>query len=313
MAQSRFLTHTLVLVAAAFVPLVTAVTRSHPDTAYGAATSGPGLVTGKLAQVDTVQLSQGGFIMKMNASITDAPPRREVTTYEMKPGDTVANVAGQFGLTVATVRWANDIQDLTAVAAGQKLLIPPVNGVMVKVQPGMQLATLATRYHVQAQDVIDFNLLRDPEHLVAGSFLMLPDGLGPALDPPRPGAVTWNRFAGQTITYAGPATGSGGHFPYGYCTWWVAHKRYIPWSGNAWEWWYQARLFGFAEGQVPKPGAIMIIGISAGSPVGHAGYVESVNADGSFTVSEMNWGRWGVVDYRTIPSTQGIALLGFIY
>ena len=78
-------------------------------------------------------------------------------------------------------------------------------------------------------------------------------------------------------------------------------------------WWPNARLFGFAEGQTPAVGAIMVQGISWSSPVGHVAYVESVNSDGSFTVSEMNYGRWGVVDYRTIKSTSGLDLLGFIY
>jgi len=57
----------------------------------------------------------------------------------------------------------------------------------------------------------------------------------------------------------------------------------------------------------------MVTGISWSPPVGHVAYVESVNPDGSFTVSEMNYGRWGVVDYRTIKSTAGLDLLGFIY
>jgi len=39
--------------------------------------------------------------------------------------------------------------------------------------------------------------------------------------------------------------------------------------------------------------------------------VEEVRPDGSFVVSEMNWGRWGVVDLRTITSLKGV--LGFIY
>jgi len=111
----------------------------------------------------------------------------------------------------------------------------------------------------------------------------------------------------------GSVSGAGNGFTYGYCTWWVAHKRYVPWSGNAWQWWYNAQQFGFAEGQVPMVGAIMVQGISWASPVGHVAYVESVNGDGSFTVSEMNYGGWGRVDYRTIKSTAGLDLLGFIY
>jgi len=115
---------------------------------------------------------------------------------------------------------------------------------------------------------------------------------------------------------AGPVSGGANGFTYGYCTWWVAHKRYVPWRGNAAQWWWNARAFGFAEGSVPRAGAIMVMGISATSPQGHVGYVESVNANGSFLVSEMNWwgvpgGGWGRVDYRTVTAMRGI--LGFIY
>ena len=114
----------------------------------------------------------------------------------------------------------------------------------------------------------------------------------------------------------GPVGGAGNGFSYGYCTWWVAHRRYIPWRGNAYQWWWNARAFGYAEGQTPQPGAIMVMGISGTSPQGHVAYVESTNPNGSFVVSEMNWwgvpgGGWGRVDYRTVTTMRGI--LGFIY
>jgi surface antigen len=317
LAQGRFLTHTLVLLAAALIPVLTAFDRLHTDTAYGA-NSIPSVSLGT-SHVDDVALSQGGFIMKMSTSSIDAPIRRDVIYYTMKPGDTVQDVAGRFGLTVDTLRWANNISDVTSVVRGERLVIPPVNGILVKVQPNTQLSALAIQYHVNVQDIIDFNLIRDPDHLKPGTMLMLPDGVGPALASGGVGkkSVTWNRFGRQatnTIVYGNsPAYGYGGKFPYGYCTWWVAHRRYIPWSGDAWQWWYNARQFGYAEGQLPLVGAVMVQGISWTSPLGHVAYVESLNADGSFTVSEMNYVGWGRVDYRTIKSTAGLDLLGFIY
>ena len=114
------------------------------------------------------------------------------------------------------------------------------------------------------------------------------------------------------------AAGNSAGYAYGYCTWWASHKRSIPWHGMAYQWWSMARAYGFPEGSTPRAGAIMVMGAgmagaSAGS--GHVAYVESVNANGSFVVSEMNWygsgGGWGKVDYRTITSLSGI--LGFIY
>jgi surface antigen len=134
-----------------------------------------------------------------------------------------------------------------------------------------------------------------------------------------PGA-SWPRAPRVAASPAKPQASSavarGGAFAYGYCTWWVAHKRPIPWRGNAAQWWWNARAFGVAEGSVPRAGAIMVMGTSGTSPQGHVGFVESVRANGSFVVSEMNWwgvpgGGWGRVDYRAVTSMRGI--LGFIY
>jgi surface antigen len=104
-------------------------------------------------------------------------------------------------------------------------------------------------------------------------------------------------------------TSVGNHFAYGYCTWYVANRRPIPWFGNAIEWWPNARAYGFAEGQAPRVGAVMV---TAESSAGHVAYVEAVYPDGSWKVSEMNFVAWGVVSTRTIHPGQ-VPLLGFIY
>lgn len=319
MAQSRFLTHTIVLLAAALIPFLTTFNRVHVDQAFGAnyGASLAGLVHTATApsQTDSLVMTQRGFIPKLNLVTVDQPPPRGITNYSMKLGDTVANVAAQFGLTVDTLRWSNGLTDLDAVWPGKTLIIPPANGVLVKVQPGMQLPALAAQYHVAVQDIIDFNLLRDPDHLVVGLFLMVPDGQGPPLARPAPGAAVRQAYSTvrESVTYQGSVYGPPNPFPWGQCTWWVAHKRSVPWAGNAWEWWGNARRMGFAEGQTPRVGAIMVQGISYWSGYGHVAYVESVENDGTFTVSEMNYGRWGVVDLRKINSYQGLDLLGFIY
>jgi len=46
--------------------------------------------------------------------------------------------------------------------------------------------------------------------------------------------------------------------------------------------------------------------------VGHVAYVESVNADGSFVVSEMNYKGWGIIDTRLLH-TKDVPMIGFIY
>jgi len=117
----------------------------------------------------------------------------------------------------------------------------------------------------------------------------------PSSGPPPPGAIV-------------EPPGSN-HFAYGYCTWYVANKRNVPWFGNAIEWWANARPYGYREGQTPVVGAIMV---TRESGYGHVAYVEAVNGDGSWTVSEMNFVRWNVISRRTIRPGQ-VPLSGFIY
>ena len=107
-----------------------------------------------------------------------------------------------------------------------------------------------------------------------------------------------------------PVKGGGGHFSFGWCTWYVSTKRYVPWMGNAIDWWPNARAMGFAEGKTPRAGAIMV---TRESGYGHVAYVEAVDADGlGWTVSEMNFHGFGVVSSRHIRPGQ-VPLVGFIY
>jgi surface antigen len=66
---------------------------------------------------------------------------------------------------------------------------------------------------------------------------------------------------------------------------------------------------GFPTGRTPRPGSIMV---SWESGYGHVAYVESVNADGSWVVAEMNWVAFNTVDRRLIQPA-GVPLIGFIY
>ena len=67
--------------------------------------------------------------------------------------------------------------------------------------------------------------------------------------------------------------------------------------------------YGFAEGNSPKVGAVMV---TRESGYGHVAYVEAVYGDGSWLVSEMNFVGWDRVSSRTIYPGQ-VPLVGFIY
>jgi surface antigen len=111
----------------------------------------------------------------------------------------------------------------------------------------------------------------------------------------------------RTVSYTAGAIAN--HFPFGWCTYYVASRRSIPWMGNAITWMWGARSFGFPTGSAPRAGAIMV---TAESGFGHVAYVEAVHSDGTFVVSEMNYTAWGADDFRTVVPGK-VPVLGFIY
>jgi len=121
---------------------------------------------------------------------------------------------------------------------------------------------------------------------------------------------------------AGPHVGAGpcgNHFAYGYCTWYVATRRCVPWLGNAKDWYSAAAAMGYKEGKLPVAGAIVVFwpGVDGVSSLGHVAYVEAVGPAagvpaGSFKLSEMNFAGWNEVDYRVVSDTSG-GIEGFIY
>jgi surface antigen len=223
-------------------------------------------------------------------------------------------LAGKYGLAINTLLWSNPslVDKLTA---GQEVLIPPVDGVLVKVTATDTLASLAQKFHAETDAIIQFNLLRHPETLPVDQYLMIPFGVGPEA-PSNPQSNAHVVSVGKRSWYVTPVYSSGGGiYPFGQCTWYVNTRRPAPWGGNAWQWYSRAKAYGRPVGPTPRVGAIMV---TWESPYwGHVAYVEQVYSDGSWLVSEMNFagpngGGWGKVSYRhVIPGT--IPLIGFIY
>jgi hypothetical protein len=184
--------------------------------------------------------------------------------------------------------------------------------VLLTTKAGETLTGLADKYGVSTATIIDFNLIHDPNNLAPGTQLMIPDGTGAAAPkkapPPAPPAPARNSSGSSVFGTARFSGGGGGHFPWGYCTWYVSTRRYVPWMGDAHSWYANAQAYGYSTGRTPAVGAIMV---TWESWWGHVAYVESVSGS-CWTVSEMNYAGFGIVDYRHICPGQ-VPLIGFVY
>lgn len=280
-----------------------------------------GLIMGQGGEVGGVELGRSSAIVKPMVIPNSAPVSHTAASYEVKDGESLKDLAARFHVSVDSIRWSNFSALKNTgkdVSKGMKITLPPVDGVVVTAQQGDTPMTLANTYKVSAASIVDFNYLRSSEQdpIQTGQTIVIPGGTGPDFEKPAAARTSALPVAhGGNGNYSVDSVGgsyptrSGNRFSYGYCTWYVYNRRAVPWLGNAWEWFGQAQSAGWATGQTPKVGSIMVTWESSW---GHVAYVEAVNGDGSFTVSEMNFVRWNVVDRRTIKPG-GVPLIGFIY
>ena len=285
-------------------------------TARLGAVNAEAVVSGEGGTVGDVSLGRYSTIIKPVSIPLSAPISHTPKAYRVQEGETLKAIAAKFHVTVSQIRWSNtNLISSDVVATGDQIVIPPVPGIVVTAKASDTLETLATKFQSDAQTILDFNRLRTPQ-LTAGTVLVIPGGVGGAFPPPP---TLWQNLlqAGAGGSYHStilgcclgpyPATG----FPPGWCTYYVASKRNVTWRGDAGFWYQNAAAAGYPVGPTPKAGAIMV---TWESYLGHVAYVESVNADGSWTVSEMNFVAFGVISTRTIkPGQLSGRLVGFIY
>jgi len=127
-------------------------------------------------------------------------PQAEVRDYTVQKGDTISGLAQKFGLSVDTIKWANNLEENMGIKPGQVIKIPPVTGIVHKVKKGDTVYSVAKYYQTDAQGIVDypFNTFTSDEtfELAVGQVLIVPDGVMPkaakvyiAKDTPNAGTV----------------------------------------------------------------------------------------------------------------------------
>jgi N-acetylmuramoyl-L-alanine amidase len=234
---------------------------------------------------------------------------REMRKYTAKAGDTVQSVAQTFGVSSDTVKWANNLAS-DAIEQGKQLTIPPVDGIVYTVKDGDTVDSIAGKYQADKSRIVAFNDL-ELGGLTPGRSIVVPGGVLP--DNERPGYVAPRYGASQGAYSGGYSTvnsqiaraSAGNRYAFGNCTWYAYERRVQlgrpvgSFWGNASTWAMNARTAGYPVNNVPVVGAVM----QNGGGFGHVAVVESVNSDGSLTISEMNYaGNFNRVTSRTISA-----------
>lgn len=262
-----------------------------------------------------INISARSFISTAHALEKEPETDDGVKLHEVKEGDTIGSIAHQYGITINTLYWANNIEDIDQIMPGDTLFILPIAGLKHIVKENESLDTIANSYSVETSQIIAFNELPANGRIEKGQEIIIP-GAEKDIPMPEPEPVlpSTNLFAPRQYTGTSGKNVENRHgktntFPYGYCTWYVAQQKYIPWRGNAGAWLYNAKASGYSTGSKPKVGAIVVTTDSA--YYGHVALVTNVH-DNSITVKEMNYDAWGVVNTRTIE-IKDRRIRGYIY
>jgi murein DD-endopeptidase MepM/ murein hydrolase activator NlpD len=100
----------------------------------------------------------------------------QISTYIVRSGDTLAEIAEMFDVSVNTILWANDMTRSSVLKVGQTLVILPISGVMHTVVKGDTLNSIAKKYGGDLAEISSFNDLNTTSKLAIGDTIMIPDG-----------------------------------------------------------------------------------------------------------------------------------------
>jgi surface antigen len=239
--------------------------------------------------------TNNNVVAKPQVVATALKSRANITTYVAQSGDTIASIAAKYDITTNSILWSNGLRANT-VTPGQKLVIPPVTGIVYTVQAGDTAQSLAQKYSANEAQIIAYN---DAEigGFQVGEQILIPNGTQTVTSATAVAASSSG--SGASFPWGGdsPVYGANG-YDYGYCTWFVASQISVPnnW-GNASSWAYYAAHSGWNVSSTPTVGSIAQTPYAAGGE-GHVAIVTAVSADGSqIKYEDMNglagWGRVG--------------------
>lgn len=272
------------------------------------------------------------------AALTGSSVVASADSVTVKAGDTLYAIATAHNTTVNALASANGLSNINMIFVGQQLQLPGTSAnnaapatnnnasantttsagasnATYTVKAGDSLWGIANSNGMTLSELLSLNGLQANSYIFPGDSLKI-SGAGaatatpsaPATDNSQSSANTNNNWGtvDNGYTNSNNTVSSTNTYPYGQCTWYV--KGDLNWVGNYWgnavDWASTAVAAGHTVNSVPTVGSIAYFaaGVQGASSYGHVAVVDSVNADGTVTISEANYAGM-LYHERTIPTS----------
>ena len=106
------------------------------------------------------------------------PVSTPAVEYIVQEGDTLFSIARRFGVDMEELARVNGIDDPSTIYVGQRLIIPGGEATPARqlyyVQPGDTLTSIAQRFGISLQALMEANNITDPDEIYAGQVLRIP-------------------------------------------------------------------------------------------------------------------------------------------
>jgi murein DD-endopeptidase MepM/ murein hydrolase activator NlpD len=114
----------------------------------------------------------------------ELPYRAAAATHLVQAGETLDQIADWYGVSPATVAFANLLPRVDQLQAGHELVIPPAEGLYVYAAEGVTVEALAEQFGADVAAIRGFepNALEGDQQPVAGQPIMLPGAAAPTAD-----------------------------------------------------------------------------------------------------------------------------------
>jgi murein DD-endopeptidase MepM/ murein hydrolase activator NlpD len=114
----------------------------------------------------------------------ELPYRAAAATHVVQPGETLDQIADWYGVSPATVAFANLLPQIEQLQVGHELVIPPAEGLYVYAAEGVTVEALAEQFGVDASVIRGFgpNALAGDQQPIAGQPIMVPGAPTPTAE-----------------------------------------------------------------------------------------------------------------------------------
>ncbi len=131
--------------------------------------------TSETSETKIYYLIDNNSLLNPNPILTSIKTEQNgILIYKVQKGDTLLSIASEYGVSLNTIRWANNLKG-EKIIPGEELIILPVSGVLHEIKAGDTIEKIAKTYSAEAEKIISYNNL-NTNALQPGQKIIIPEG-----------------------------------------------------------------------------------------------------------------------------------------